>query len=172
MSSIDRHPVLRRQLRRLGIDASPTAAPPTAEQWQSFLARVDLAYTEQDQARSLLERSLGVSSREMTERLEEQRRSDEVRLMVRQRRLRSIFQEVPTPLFVLDQRGRITSANPAAVSAYGPVRSLAGRPLPDVVGDDADARAKVVLLSDDDETLSSLVIVAEGHDRELAGNRS
>jgi PAS domain-containing protein len=169
MSSIDRHPILQRQLRRLGIDSSPSAAPPTLAQWQSFLARVDLDYSEHDQVRSLLERSLGVSSREMSERLEEQRRSDEVRLMVRQQRLRSLFEAVPTPLLALDDRDRVVAANPAATGAYGPIRALVGRTLVDVVGDDAALRTKVIALSEDDDSLNSLVIVADAPQREARG---
>lgn len=169
MSSIDRHPMLRRQLQRLGIEASAGSAP-TAAQWQAFLARVDLVYTETDRSRGVLERSLELSSREMGERLDEQRRSDEIRVLVRQQRLTSIFENVPTPLFALDERDRVSAVNPAAVAAYGPLHALLGRTLDDVLGADAIARSKIVTLSEDDDPLGSLVIVAEL--RELASTHA
>jgi PAS domain S-box-containing protein len=59
------HFLLRRQLKKLGID--PDNGPATAEQWARFLERVDRAYTEADNERYLLERSQEISSREMQE---------------------------------------------------------------------------------------------------------
>ncbi|HYD78387.1 MAG TPA: EAL domain-containing protein [Paucimonas sp.] len=61
----ERHFLLRRQLKKLGID--PESGPATAEQWARFLERVDRAYTEADNERYLLERSQEISSREMRE---------------------------------------------------------------------------------------------------------
>jgi diguanylate cyclase (GGDEF)-like protein len=59
------HFLLRRQLKKLGID--PEAGPTTAEQWARFVERVDRAYTDADNERYLLERSQEISSREMQE---------------------------------------------------------------------------------------------------------
>ncbi|HEV7616785.1 MAG TPA: EAL domain-containing protein [Burkholderiaceae bacterium] len=69
------HSLLRRQLKKLGIDNAQQ--PPTAEQWSDFLARVNRAYGEGDQQRYLVERSQEVSSREMQDlynRLEQAQR--------------------------------------------------------------------------------------------------
>ena len=71
------HRVLERQIRKLGI----SAAPPTAEQWGGFLARVDRTYTDGDQERYTLERALDLSSAEMRERFLELR--DAQRQLVR-----------------------------------------------------------------------------------------
>ncbi|MBI2305970.1 MAG: EAL domain-containing protein [Rhodocyclales bacterium] len=57
------HPLLLRQLKRLGIGEAGTQ--PNAEQWRQFVERVSRAYTEADQERYLLERSQDISSREM-----------------------------------------------------------------------------------------------------------
>ena len=57
------HNLLLRQLKRLGVDAA--GSPPSSQQWQQILDRVDRAYTEADQERYLLERSQEISSREM-----------------------------------------------------------------------------------------------------------
>lgn len=61
------HKVLERQLRRAGIGDGP----PTAEQWQTLLERVDRAYEEADKDRYTLERSLDLSSAEMRQRYTE-----------------------------------------------------------------------------------------------------
>src|SRR5664279_1793230 len=61
----DLHPLLARQLARLGIETR--AAAPSAEQWQSLLERVSRAYQEADQDRYLLERSQDLASTEMIE---------------------------------------------------------------------------------------------------------
>ena len=55
------HPLLARQLRRLGLDA---AAAPDAP-WAELLARVARAYAEHDQERRLLEHSQQLASEEM-----------------------------------------------------------------------------------------------------------
>jgi len=66
------HPLLERQLKRLGLGAD---APPALADWQKLLDRIDRAYAEADQDRYLLERSLTISSQEMqdlTRQLQEQ----------------------------------------------------------------------------------------------------
>jgi diguanylate cyclase (GGDEF)-like protein/PAS domain S-box-containing protein len=82
------HPLLARQLARLGIDAH---APPSSEQWAALLARVSRAYQETDQDRYLLERSQDLSSAEMAElyrALESEKAQLEARVEERTRALR------------------------------------------------------------------------------------
>src|SRR3990172_4979021 len=57
------HPLLRRQLRRIGL-AEDTATP-AAGLWRQFVDRVSRTYTEADQDRYTIERSLTISSEEM-----------------------------------------------------------------------------------------------------------
>ena len=57
------HPLLKRQLRRAGVEAD--ADPPDAAQWPELLRRVSRAYEEHDQDRYLLERSQDLASQEM-----------------------------------------------------------------------------------------------------------
>ncbi len=57
------NPVLRRQLRRLGIDVENPPGDP--EVWASFLEQVEQAYENSDQARSRLERSLDTTFQEI-----------------------------------------------------------------------------------------------------------
>ena len=58
---MERHALLRRQLRRLNIDPDTAEAAP----WCDLLTSVDRAYGEHDQERYLLERSQDLASREM-----------------------------------------------------------------------------------------------------------
>ena len=79
------HPLLARQLRRLGID--PDGLPHEDERWASLIERVNRSYIEADQERYLLERSLDLSSTEMRELNDNLRRSEE--------RFRRLFEDAP-----------------------------------------------------------------------------
>ena len=57
------HPLLKRQLRRLGV--ADEAGLPESAQWRELLQRVSRAYEEHDQDRYLLERSQELASQEM-----------------------------------------------------------------------------------------------------------
>lgn len=59
------HKLLSRQLSRQELNEN--TMPSNLKQWQDFLDRVNKTYNESDQERYLLERSLEISSREMTE---------------------------------------------------------------------------------------------------------
>jgi len=59
------HPLLARQLRRLGLDEA--AAPADDQAWACLLQRVARAYAEAEQDRYLLERSQEIASGEMAE---------------------------------------------------------------------------------------------------------
>jgi diguanylate cyclase (GGDEF)-like protein/PAS domain S-box-containing protein len=59
------HPLLARQLRRLGI--LPEAGPPASGPWAELLARVSRVYEDHDQERYLLERSQELASQEMAD---------------------------------------------------------------------------------------------------------
>ena len=67
------HSLLKRQLKKSGADAQSL---PTFDQWCEFLNRIDRFYTENDQERYLLERSLQISSQEMQEVYEQLRKSE------------------------------------------------------------------------------------------------
>lgn len=58
------HPVLRRQLKKLGAD---DISIPSGDAWRQFLERVNQSYVEHDRERYTLERSLGLTSEEMQE---------------------------------------------------------------------------------------------------------
>jgi GAF domain-containing protein len=57
------HPLLKRQLKKIGI--GDQSAAPDGDMWRQFLERVSRTYTEVDEDRYTLERSLAISSGEM-----------------------------------------------------------------------------------------------------------
>ncbi|MDH4390567.1 MAG: EAL domain-containing protein [Aquabacterium sp.] len=71
------HPLLQRQLRRLGVD--PAGPPPGADAWAQLLQRVGRAYTDADADRYQLERSQALASQEMAE-LHQQLQASQARL--------------------------------------------------------------------------------------------
>jgi diguanylate cyclase (GGDEF)-like protein len=112
--------VLRRQLRHSKIDGRPV----DDQAWQGFLDRVDRSYRDNDQGRELLERSIGISSREIRELTLDMDRSSESLLAHERDRLRLLFDSVTTGLLVIDRFGRITSVNPEAARLLGDAATL------------------------------------------------
>ncbi|MCB0873548.1 MAG: diguanylate cyclase [Thermoleophilia bacterium] len=74
------HPLLKRQLKRIGADA---VTPPDPAAWAMLLERVSAAYREGEDERYLLERSLEISSHEMRELYEARARSEERQAVLR-----------------------------------------------------------------------------------------
>ena len=68
------HILLQRQLRRLCLDADH---PPSTDQWQAFLERMDQCFADHDEDRDVLERSLAVSSTEIRDLYNTLRESSE-----------------------------------------------------------------------------------------------
>lgn len=81
------HSLLKRQLKRHFGDEQRFP-----EEWRGFLRAVNDAYRESDADRSMLERSLELSSQELLQANSE---------------MRAIFQTIPDLLFVLDNEGKI-----------------------------------------------------------------
>jgi diguanylate cyclase (GGDEF)-like protein len=62
MSSDGLHPLLARQLSKIGLSIEGV---PSLTQWQQVISRVDAAYREEEKSRYLLERSISISTDEM-----------------------------------------------------------------------------------------------------------
>ena len=118
------HPLLTRQLKKAGL--SELAAQPESELWQALLGRVSQSYTEADQERYLLDRSLNISSREMQEL--------SGNLRAERDRLSAILRSLGDGLCELDPEGRVLFINPQGEHLLGWTEDeLVGRDLLAVV---------------------------------------
>jgi PAS domain S-box-containing protein len=122
------HPLLKRQLKRLAL--SENTPPSNAVAWQEFLDRISRSYTEADQERYLVERSLTLSSREMLQLYEHQRQETETRLATERDRLQAVISSLGAGLCILDPKGCLLSMNPEAERLLGWKQTeLLGQPL-------------------------------------------
>jgi uncharacterized protein (DUF3084 family) len=69
------HPLLERQLKKVGLKAD--TLPADIASWNALLEHVSRAYTQGQQDRYLLERSLSLASDEMQQEIAERKRADE-----------------------------------------------------------------------------------------------
>ena len=101
MKSTDEHPqlhrLLRRQLKRLGIDDRP----PDPAMWAAVLQHVDRAYCDADRGQQMLERAIDISTREMSQLHEELAQRSDVELAAERTRLQLVFESVLVVKFCL-----------------------------------------------------------------------
>lgn len=122
------HPLLQRQLKRLGLD--PSHCPADMAAWQAMLQRISHSYAENDQGRTLLERSLDVTSREMQGLYEDLRRSSETELVKERNKLEAVLHSLGDGLCVVDAQWNIVLMNPQAEAMFDlPLADLKGRPV-------------------------------------------
>ncbi len=114
------NPVLRRQLRRLGLD--PETPPEDPELWSALLARVNMFYDNADQSRYLLERSLDLSSKEMQDLYEQLEAAARSRVELSELHYRNLF--VHSPIAMWEEDFSEVAAWLGALKAGG-VRDLA-----------------------------------------------
>lgn len=151
------HPLLQRQLTRAGLSAD--AAPENADAWRDLLTWVGRAYTEADQDRYLLERSLAISSKEM--------RGLHAQLAAERDTLRTVILSLTEGVCVLDADHRVLLINPEAERILGvsgpvalgqPFDQVAilydehGQGLRQVVGNSATGGESRVLIAGDRST--------------------
>lgn len=97
------NPVLARQLRRLGLEASD---PPTdGEAWRKLLNRIDRFYDEADRNRYRLERSLEISSHEMQDLYRQLEQRARTKLELSESHYRNLFLNSPVALWEEDFSG-------------------------------------------------------------------
>ena len=122
------HPLLARQLRRLGLDNGHL--PPSSEAWCELLERVSRSYVEADQGHALLERSLALSSKEMQDLYVQLKRTSETQLAQERNKLQAVLQALGKGLCVVDSEWKIQMINQQAEQLFGePASVLAGRPV-------------------------------------------
>lgn len=122
------HPLLQRQLKRLGLD--PECCPTDVAVWQTALERISQSYLEGDQGRSLLEQSLDVTSREMQGLYEELRHSSETELSKERNKLEAVLHSLGDGLCVVDEQWKICMMNPQAETLFdAPFAELKDQPI-------------------------------------------
>lgn len=114
------HPLLKRQLKRLGL--SETEPPPPAA-WAALLARVSRTYDDSDQDRYTLERSLSISSKEMQELYEGLKRTSATELGKSLAVLDATLEASEDGVLVVDERGHVVRANHRCAEIWSLSRS-------------------------------------------------
>ena len=126
------HPLLTRQLKRLGLE--PAAAPASLEAWQQLLERVSRSYLESDQGHELLERSIALSASEMQALNDQIRRTSESQLAEERDKLHTVLRSMGDGLCVVDRNWDIVLLNPEGQRLWGLTEAeVVGRRLPDLI---------------------------------------
>ena len=122
------HPLLARQLKRLGLDSQEL--PSTQEAWNEILTRVSQSYLEADQGHALLERSLALSSTEMRELYAQLKRTSDTQLAQERNTLQTVLHSLGDGLCVVDSEWKIQMVNHQAEVLFGePAHGLRDRPV-------------------------------------------
>jgi signal transduction histidine kinase len=109
------HPLLGRLLRKAGASADQA---PTLEAWQSLLGLVERTYSDADQDRYTLERSIEISSREMQGLYQDLKRRTDSELAAQRHRvveslamMHAMLESATEGILVVDRERRIVAAN-------------------------------------------------------------
>ena len=125
------HRLLVRQLKRLGLDAD---TPPSPEAWRALLDTVSQTYTQADQDRYLMERSLEISSRELRQLYDDLKHSTEAQLAAERDKLamslaihEAILESSPDGVIIVSENRRVVGYNRRFIEQWGiPEDVLAG----------------------------------------------
>ena len=126
------HPLLKRQINRVG--SAELSVPPSPEKWNQLLERISNAYTEADQGRELLERSLALSSKEMQQLYDNLRQTSELRLKNMEEETQNLIDHALDGIISINAEGKILSWNPQATQIFGwPLEHVLGKSLTDLI---------------------------------------
>ena len=122
------HPMLARQLKRLGIAVEH--APTSPEVWGELLERISRSYVEADQGHALLERSLALSSKEMQDLYAQLKQTSDTQLARERNKLQAVLHSLGDGLCVVDSAWQIQMTNqPAELLLGETARALINRPV-------------------------------------------
>ena len=126
------HPLLKRQLKRLV--STDATMPPSPEDWTKLLERISNTYTESDQGRELLERSLALSSKEMQQLYDNLRQTSERQLRNEQERTKMIVDSALDAIILVNEAGIIIDWNPQAEILFGwSKEEIVGQPIVEMI---------------------------------------
>lgn len=111
------HPLLTRQLKRLGLEKE--TLPPSVAEWDELLERVSQSYLEADQGHALLERSLALSSKEMQELYAQLKQTSDTQLAQERNKLQTVLHSLGDGLCVVDSAWKIQMTNHHADQLLG-----------------------------------------------------
>jgi PAS domain S-box-containing protein len=145
------HSVLRRQLRRLGLQES--GPPPDADAWRALLGAFDALCHDNDRDRYMLERSISISSQEMQALYHELRQSSETELAIERDRLEhsvamlnAALDTAPDAVMVVDVQRQVVAFNKNLLRMWGIDADIARRR-----GDEALVQLLRAQVNDPDE---------------------
>jgi PAS domain S-box-containing protein len=110
------HKLLLRQLKKSGLGAPETIDDP---RWQMLLQRVSTAYSQADDERYTLERSIDISSQEMQTLYQQLKYSSESALSLERDRLKLVLKSIGHGLLLIANDGTIIDTNPASQQMLG-----------------------------------------------------
>ena len=126
------HSLLKRQLKRLGL-TDPTI-PLSSGNWSQLLERISHTYTEADQGRELLERSLALSSKEMQQLYDNLRQTSELRLKDMEQQTQNLIDHALDGIISINAEGKILTWNPQASEIFGwSIEHVIGKYLVDLI---------------------------------------
>ena len=147
------HPLLARQLKRLGLDSTH---PPSEMVWGELLKKIDQSYLEADQGHALLERSLALSSAEMQELYAQLKQTSDTQLAQERNKLQTVLHSLGDGLCVVDSAWKIQMVNHQAEVLFGESRqALIGRPVYRMIAPGPEEHREECLITD--VTVPSLV---------------
>ena len=141
------HPLLARQLKRLGLDEQHP--PLSLEAWSELLERIDRSYVEADQGHALLERSLALSSKEMQDLYAQLKQSSDTQLAQERNKLQAVVHSLGDGLCVVDSDWKIRMTNQQAENLFGgTAQALCGRPVYQMVSPGPEEFREDCLITD------------------------
>lgn len=141
------HPLLARQLKRLGLDEQHP--PPSREAWSELIERIDRSYVEADQGHALLERSLALSSKEMQDLYAQLKQSSDTQLARERNKLQAVLQALGKGLCVVDADWKIQMTNQQAEQLLKvEARALVGRPVYQLIAPGPEEYREDCLITD------------------------
>ena len=122
------HPLLARQLKRLGLDG---AQPPSSSAvWGELLERIGQSYVEADQGHVLLERALALSSEEMQNLYAQLKTASDTQLAQERNKIQAVLHSMGDGLCVVDSEWKIRMINNQAAFLFGKeAQALEARPV-------------------------------------------